>query len=182
MAVGSFDLLMVCVFFTRSELHSYSSREEMRRCPQETFDFHVRDLTEMRQLSLELSYWEVGRFFHMLQHESLCLNRDRQRSIDFTYVLVQVPCFLASKFHVCFKLSSTTSELRVRQNMWTSNAVCMLLYIIPNVGPFLLALFRKSFCDARQSDLLDQILPNFLRNNLTSLEEVTGRAEGLPFQ
>ena len=52
-------------------------------------DLHVQNLTEMRQLSLELSCWEVGRNSRMLKRKSLRF-----------FVLVQVPCVQAGKFHV----------------------------------------------------------------------------------
>ena len=67
----------------------------MRRSPQWILDLHVRNLTEMRQLSLGVSCREVGRIVHM------------------------VPCCLASKFHVCFKKTCTNSKLLVRASIPT---------------------------------------------------------------
>ena len=38
---------------------------------QETLNLHVRNLTVIRQPSLELCCWEVGGIFRTLEHESL---------------------------------------------------------------------------------------------------------------
>ena len=52
------------IFVTRSDFIFCSWWGEMRRCPQQPLDFHVRNLTEMQQLSLELSFCEVPRICH----------------------------------------------------------------------------------------------------------------------
>ena len=81
----------------------------------------------------------------------------------FVNILV-VPCFLANKFHVCFILIVTTSELLVRQSIRTSNALPTLLKNSQRMT-FLLALFHKTFCDARQSERFGSSLPPFCQIN-----------------
>ena len=73
---------------------------------------------------------------------------------------MQVPCPLASKFHVCFNKIRTTSELLVRQSMRISTALSALLYNSPG-WTFLLRFVHKSLCDAGQSELLDTVLQFF---------------------
>ena len=80
-------------------LHHYSSCGEMHHCQQQVTDVQVRNLTDLRQLSFVLSCWRSEEY-------SPCLNTN---PLDFVEVLVQIPCFLASKFHVCFSKICTTS-------------------------------------------------------------------------
>ena len=53
---------------------------------------------------------------------------------DFVLVLVQVPCFLASEFHVRFSDTCTTSELLIRQSIRTVTIFSTLLYDFPTFG------------------------------------------------
>ena len=86
-----------------------------------------------------------------------CLNTSL---FGFVYFLVQVPCPLASKFHVCFNKIRTTSELLVRQSMRISTALSAMLYNSPG-WTSLLRFVHKSLCDAGQSELLDAVLQFF---------------------
>ena len=94
---------------------------------------------------------------------------------DLICILVQVPCFLASKFHVCFNKICTMCELLERQSIRTSTALSTLLCNAEG-WTFLLGLFHKSFFDASQSELLGNILSNFLKQ-MIALEQLTSRAE-----
>ena len=115
------------------------------------FNKHVRNLTEMRRHSLELPCWEVGRIFTYFEHKSLQLLKCSCAS----------PILFAYKFHSCFKKYAqhpSCSNERTFGLRLLSPPRC----IIPKVGTFLLALVHKSLCDASQSEVLDNIISNFL--------------------
>ena len=57
MTLGVFDLLTVFLFTSGELLLAHH--------------VHVRNLTEMRQLFLELSCWQVGRIRHLREQRSL---------------------------------------------------------------------------------------------------------------
>ena len=90
---------------------------------------------------------------------------------------MQVPCFLANKFHVCFNTRLHNFPSCSYDRAFTLRPLCPTCCIIHSVT-FLLALFYKTCCDASPSELLDTILPMFVK--LTSQEWLRLRAQGLP--
>ena len=83
-------------------------------------------------------------------------------AFHFFNVIVQIPGFLASTFHVRFNKLCTTSELFIRHSV---RASIMFSSSSNNTqhAAFLLALLYKTLRDARQSKLFDSCLSNLLR-------------------
>ena len=130
----------------------------------------VRDMTTQKLVRPYSSCGEMRRC-HTLNSRSWWRQSD-QDATTFSWVflfggfvnILVVPCFLANKFHVCFIFIVTTSELLVRQSIRTSNALPTLLKNSQRMT-FLLALFHKTFCDARQSERFGSSLPPFCQIN-----------------
>ena len=98
---------------------------------------HVRNVTEMRQLSLELSGWDVRRTIHMPEHESLgleicsCANSMRFVSANSLFASMK---------------SAQLAGLIISQSFRTSAALSILLYN-SHGWTFLLSSFHVSFCE-----------------------------------
>ena len=148
-------------------------------------------ISEMRQLSRGSLCWVVGRFFTCLEsyfdvcicscarfysHNSRNLTAMRQLSLELS-------CWDVGRIFTGLNLGQfvnqicTTSELLTSESIWTSTILSALLYNFRS-WTFLLAFIHISFCDASQSEHLDNIYPKFLQK-LISLHLLTHRAEGL---
>ena len=118
-------------------------------------DLHVRNLTEMRQLSLELFCSVVGRISHTPEHKSLRLYDD-----FLEMFLCKFQDFYASKIHVFlqyhlhnFRVARMTEHSDFDRFLYTS------LFYSPRLGPFFSRSSKKP-----SSKLVDTSLVNCNKN------------------
>ena len=137
------------IFFTISEF-TLAHHEETSNCPQTKIDLHFRNLTELRHLSLDLS----------LRPEE-CVTRLNTSRSKCTDLLVHVQCFLRANFLLASKTSARLPNCS-HGRAFGLRLLCPLCGRTPRVGPFFSRSFTNRFCDKRQLEFRDNILPNVL--------------------
>ena len=130
----------------------------VKRCAasQSSLDVHVHNLTELRQLSLELSCWEVGRIFIRLKRYS-CAS----------------PCVLVSKFQFASINSAKLPEARTTEHSDFDRFVHLDVQC-PKVGPFSRALSQNR-CATRASRNVLTIFETFFKNDITRMADTPCR-------
>ena len=105
----------------------------------------------MRQHSVDFSFWEVLQNFHM--HENVSPLAVKHVLMSASMKPAQLLC---CSYDRAFGLPPLYPPFCVIPKVWT----------------FLLALPHKPFCDARQSELIDNILFMFAKNHWNTCHSV----------